>query len=203
MEMDDLPGVSFAGIPSNYLTEVPVEAQRILTTAFPDARLLWNAKIWKMQIVTQSPGIATPYFDGQVLQGWALIPGDIPKDKPGDAIVSELRAREHFATVRIKEMGYADMNAYLDDVMPGIERALTARFTKMAEETDRYFNRGLTLHDGVPMAFERSRTLTEKEALAKADAAHPNKHLRTGKKSLAFSSRRPFVLTEGGVILPN
>lgn len=203
MEIDDLPSVSFAGIPANYLTEVPVEAQRILTTAYPDARLLWNAKIWKMQIVTHSPGIATPYYDGQVLQNWALIPGDIPKDKPGDAIVSELRAREHFATVRIKEMGYADMNAYLDDVMPGIERALVARLTAMAEEANAHFDRGLTLHDGVPMSFERSREITAKEALAKADAAHPNKHLRTGKKAVSFTAPRPFTLTRGGLILPN
>ena len=195
MEKDDLPDVSFEGIPSNYLSDVPLETQRIVTTAFPEIRVLWNAKIWKYQLVCVAETLLTPYYDGQTLRGWVILPGDVPQNQGGDEMVKNIRARQNFNMVELKRLGFDSIEAYVDSWEPALKKAMIARAEEMAKTYDKLFERGLTEHDGVPMTFDRSRRLSEIDFQTRMDAMNPNRHLRSGKKH--------FSLTAGGVILPN
>ena len=108
--------VSMSGLdPAWYESTVPIEAQKTLIAAYPELRLLWNVARRMFQIVHRQPGHMETYYGGcGVMVGWSIIPGNYDPPLSIDSVIGQLRAREHFATVQVKEKGFENVSDYAD-----------------------------------------------------------------------------------------
>lgn len=139
-EIGAYDGIDMAGLdPAWYESVVPVEAQKSLIAAFPELRLLWNNVIKEFQIVHRQPGWREAYYGGCCLMvGWSIIPGNYPPPLSADAVIGQLRAREHVAVEETKRLGFETMADRVDFLYDQLVK-------KEQEEIDRRMNEVLGL----------------------------------------------------------
>ena len=125
-----------AGIPDHFCTEVRQEDQDALVAAFPEIRILWNAKLKLYQIAHREEGWREGFYgshgDG-VLEGWALIPPDYPPPLVISRVINELRIREAMQ----REMAEKEGCATIAEV---VEKAWAKAEAKRAEEQRERFD---------------------------------------------------------------
>jgi hypothetical protein len=180
---DDLPNVSFNGIPQDCLNGVRMEAQEKVVAAFPDARLLWNPKIDRYQVAIREDGSRSGWVDGQKLIGWLLIGRDFPPAVSGEEIVTELRRIHDFNTSQLAAMGYADPGEYVDAMWEKMVAEKQAAKDALADDIFNIGQRdvvrsigGLTGEQSLGM-----NRLSDITAEREQDAASGRRHLRRGK----------------------
>lgn len=120
----NLPGdyddVDMGGLPSGfYANDVPVEAQKTLIAAFPELRILWNAKLKEFQVVHRQPGWREGFYGIEglgMLVGWSIIPWTgTPPLVVGD-LIDKLRATEAIAQEKAKKYGVSNVAELADKI---------------------------------------------------------------------------------------
>ena len=134
-DYDDVPMGGIA--PPFYEAYVPVEMQRRLIAAFPELRMVYNAKTKKLNCVHRQPGWRESFYGTTglgVLGGWSLIPGEYQLGTSIDEIINQLRAREYAAVTVCKMQGYENLAEKVDAIYDKMVADAAAKESEMMDE---------------------------------------------------------------------
>lgn len=193
MNKDDLPEVSFSGIPESALADVSVTVQEIVTTAFHECRVLWHRGLGKLQVVIRDEG-GFQRFDGGFLEGWILVAHPFPRSWSGDQIVEELRRLHEFNTKTIKDKGFETILDFVEAEAKEIEAKDEAERDALADDIfgTAAAQRLWSIGGAAPGLVNYDPNKARERAADKASGA---RHLRRGRVLVA---RRPGLILPGG-----
>lgn len=109
--------VEMNGLPAALYEDVDVEGQKKLIAAFPDLRMIWNAKLGLYQTVTRDPDSNQTMHSKEglrIMQGWFVIPGNFPPPLDWDDMIQKRQMQHYMATEKCHELGFESMAAYAD-----------------------------------------------------------------------------------------